>query len=227
MTKSKNNNLEVEKDDSVILNNETLQNIQKKDFNICKVLFFLLIGVVITLFVLDAVEIIDVVFQINPSGYNDDVCEDECDCDKDEGENEIPFYNQSTSESEKKKYLKKLCKIELDYEEMYYNGQTYDANDLDEGEFLDENGIKPAEMCFNGACLIVDKSQKLYLFDCDTEEYIVQSFEDVIPNLSLSTACSMVDNNGNYFGDDNNLYCNSFVCTYDYNGKKYEKDCRE
>ena len=53
-------------------------------------------------------------------------------------------------------------------------------------------------------------------------------------NLALSTACSQVDNNGNYDsaeagmnqGDEGYIKCNSYLCTATYNGKTYQRDCQ-
>ena len=53
-------------------------------------------------------------------------------------------------------------------------------------------------------------------------------------NLMLSTACSNMNSNGDYVatqteGADNNegtVTCEDWTCTATYNGKGYERDCR-
>lgn len=53
-------------------------------------------------------------------------------------------------------------------------------------------------------------------------------------NLALSTACSNIDNNGNYetkdstiaVNSDGYIFCESFHCTANYNSRTFEKDCK-
>ncbi len=53
-------------------------------------------------------------------------------------------------------------------------------------------------------------------------------------NLMLSTACSNMNSNGDYVaeqleGEDENegtVECADWVCTATYNGKSYQRDCR-
>lgn len=52
-------------------------------------------------------------------------------------------------------------------------------------------------------------------------------------NLALNTACSQVDNNGNYTtataaaaaGTDGYVTCTDFTCSATYDGKTFTKDC--
>lgn len=53
-------------------------------------------------------------------------------------------------------------------------------------------------------------------------------------NLAINTACSNVDNNGNYVTTDTNITagtdgyvsCTAFSCTAHYNGRDFTKNCR-
>ena len=53
-------------------------------------------------------------------------------------------------------------------------------------------------------------------------------------NLAINTACSNVDNNGNYkttdssigSGSDGYVECSSFNCTAYYNGRQFTKSCK-
>ena len=53
-------------------------------------------------------------------------------------------------------------------------------------------------------------------------------------NLALSTACSQVDNNGNYSsteagigeGDEGYISCSGYTCTARYNNKTYVRNCK-
>lgn len=53
-------------------------------------------------------------------------------------------------------------------------------------------------------------------------------------NLALNTACSQVDNNGNYetkddkidAGTDGYILCQDFNCTAHYNDRTFTKNCR-
>lgn len=44
-------------------------------------------------------------------------------------------------------------------------------------------------------------------------------------NVILTTACSNIDVNGNYYNSDENIYCENYVCTFTYNGGEYSKSC--
>ena len=52
-------------------------------------------------------------------------------------------------------------------------------------------------------------------------------------NLALSTACSQINANGNYTSsglnttDDGYVTCTDFDCTAKYNGKTYERNCKQ
>ncbi len=64
--------------------------------------------------------------------------------------------------------------------------------------------------------------------------FTVFVWPNIQSNLALSTACSQVDNNGNYTsteagmnaGDEGFISCASYVCTAHYNNKDYQRDCR-
>ncbi len=54
-------------------------------------------------------------------------------------------------------------------------------------------------------------------------------------NLAINTACSNIDNNGNYTtadssitgtSDDGYVSCSSFTCTAYYNGRTFSKSCK-
>ena len=49
-------------------------------------------------------------------------------------------------------------------------------------------------------------------------------------NLMLSTACSNINSNGNYEGQENDdnssINCQSYVCTATYNGHSSSRDCK-
>lgn len=49
----------------------------------------------------------------------------------------------------------------------------------------------------------------------------------ISPNLILNTACSVIDENGNYSkGDtDGKIICENYVCTVTYNNKEFTKKC--
>lgn len=49
-------------------------------------------------------------------------------------------------------------------------------------------------------------------------------FNELQTDLVLETACSNVDKNGSYTGDD--ITCRDYVCEFKYEGEKYTKDCR-
>lgn len=54
-------------------------------------------------------------------------------------------------------------------------------------------------------------------------------------NLAIQTACSSLDNNGNYTtrdkginaNDDGYVTCTNFDCTATYNNKTFQKNCKE
>ena len=49
-------------------------------------------------------------------------------------------------------------------------------------------------------------------------------------NIILSTACSNVNANGTYHednGDGNSVDCNEWLCTANYQGRNYERNCRD
>ena len=53
-------------------------------------------------------------------------------------------------------------------------------------------------------------------------------------NLALNTACSQVNSTGNYSSGEQNadeqngkITCESFNCTAIYNGKEYQRNCKE
>jgi len=64
--------------------------------------------------------------------------------------------------------------------------------------------------------------------------FTVFVWPNIQANLALSTACSQVDNKGNYetkdpdikAGDDGFITCTSFDCTANYGGKSFQKNCK-
>jgi hypothetical protein len=64
--------------------------------------------------------------------------------------------------------------------------------------------------------------------------FTVFVWPNIQSNLALSTACSSVDNNGNYNsaegGIDPNaeggILCTSYNCVAKYNGKTYKRNCQ-
>ena len=50
-------------------------------------------------------------------------------------------------------------------------------------------------------------------------------------NLMLSTACSNINSNGNYTGQENStnssIDCKGFVCTATYNGHSSSRNCKD
>ena len=52
-------------------------------------------------------------------------------------------------------------------------------------------------------------------------------------NITLSTACSNVNSKGNYTDQEGDqqqtgaVNCANFVCTVEYQGNQYERNCRE
>ncbi len=63
--------------------------------------------------------------------------------------------------------------------------------------------------------------------------FTVFVWPNIQSNLALQTACSSVDNNGNYTtangalaDDEGKITCNNYNCTAIYNGKTFTKNCR-
>lgn len=62
--------------------------------------------------------------------------------------------------------------------------------------------------------------------------FTVFVWPNIQSNLALNTACSQVDNNGNYksadvsAGADGYISCAGYSCTGYYNGKPMTKDCK-
>jgi hypothetical protein len=220
----------------IIEEQENIANVvvQKKDKfcvnNMCKFLIVLLFGVCITLFLLDTFEVVDVVFEINSINDSKDNCDYDCECNNEQvetGDDERPFYYQNTTEKEKKRYFKNLCKIELDYDEVYYNGKKYNEDEIDEDDFIGNGDLLPGEFCVDGACVLIDNSEKIHTYDCETGEYISSTYDGIQSDIVLNTACASVDNNGDFYNPDyEEFYCEDFICKITLNGKKYSKDCR-
>ena len=65
--------------------------------------------------------------------------------------------------------------------------------------------------------------------------FTVFVWPNIQSNLAISTACSQVDNNGNYTtldtsiasGKDGYVKCKKYKCTATYNGKTYTKNCKK
>lgn len=65
--------------------------------------------------------------------------------------------------------------------------------------------------------------------------FTVFVWPNIQSNLAISTACSQVDNNGNYVTLDSSIKstndgyvkCAGYVCTARYNGKNYTKNCKQ
>lgn len=63
--------------------------------------------------------------------------------------------------------------------------------------------------------------------------FTVFVWPNIQSNLALSTACSQVDNNGDYVTDDDSLKdkdgyitCDNYVCKAVYNGKTVSRNCK-
>ncbi len=65
--------------------------------------------------------------------------------------------------------------------------------------------------------------------------FTVFVWPNIQSNLAISTACSQVDNNGNYTTLDTSISstsdgyvkCTKYNCTARYNGKNYTKNCKK
>ena len=61
--------------------------------------------------------------------------------------------------------------------------------------------------------------------------FTVFIFPQIQANIMLQTACSNIDANGNYTskaggdGEGEDVRCENFTCTANYNNKEYVKDC--
>ncbi len=61
--------------------------------------------------------------------------------------------------------------------------------------------------------------------------FTVFIFPQIQANIMLQTACSNIDSNGNYTsssganGAGQDVNCQNFTCTANYNNKTYSKDC--
>ena len=63
--------------------------------------------------------------------------------------------------------------------------------------------------------------------------FTVFVWPNIQSNLALNTACSQVNNNGNYTTSginsttDGYVKCTNYNCTAKYNGKTYSKNCKQ
>ncbi len=80
--------------------------------------------------------------------------------------------------------------------------------------------------CTNFECYYNDDGD-VYTYDCKdgNGKAEKQSSSDLKlnSNIALATGCASMDINGNYSSD--HLQCKNFVCTLEYYGNKYTKDC--
>lgn len=79
--------------------------------------------------------------------------------------------------------------------------------------------------CSEKTCIYVEPDSLLtHAVNCETKEYESGTIDEMQAGIELGNACANVDSNG-YFVGENNVNCSNFMCTYNVNGQKYERNC--
>lgn len=140
---------------------------------------------------------------------------------------------EKVEETEKER-LANICKTygsQITADKAYVNGKVVTEDDTDVLlGIIDEDGMfKSGEICtLNDGilnCIIADETY-YHAYVCNTNEYNKATRSEVKANLLISTACTLVDNEGNYTNSTNNTSCSSYTCTVNVDGKDYSKSCR-
>ena len=155
----------------------------------------------------------------------DEENEDEEDTDLDE----TPVVEQP------KDKLANLCQTyasSLTESSFYHNGKLYSGSDLvNMSDIFDENNLfKPGEVCTlaNGlpTCILIDEQKNNHAYICTTNQYDVATYNEVLSTSYINTACSLVDNGGNYTDAQKGVTCTNYMCSVTIDGQAYSKSCK-
>lgn len=195
------------------------------------ILLILLLGVAVV-GLLQLTNVIDVTVMFEDKTSQKDDGDKKTDKDK---ENEATNNETSNNvEKSEKDRLANLCQTyngQINDGNAYVNGRVVSSNDSAAlTGIIDEDGmIKSGEVCMSTDgtlnCIIAD-DKNYYVYVCNNNEYNEITRSEVKANLLISTACSLVDNNGNYTNPTNNTSCSNYTCTVNVDGKDYSKSCR-